>query len=138
MVAQVTAPVLPGSLVDLLTVGMVVHRDADWLHTEHDPDVWRTPSGIIHTIGNETLGVVAVGVRGRPDGMVIDEIAVEQIHTCDGTVYCPYVPQLARPNDIRYAARWCLRVVGRGKGRLDDHDRRFIAIAVSLLTKGLV
>lgn len=136
MVAQVTAPVLPGSLVDLLTVGMVVHRDADWLHTEHDPDVWRTPSGIIHTIGNETLGVVAVGVRGRPDGMVIDEIAVDRIHQCDDDT-CLYRPAVARPADVRYAARWLLRIVGERSGRLTDHDRRLIAVAVTLHMKAI-
>ena len=132
-----TAPALPGTLADLLTVGMAVHADAAWLHTEHDPDVWRTPAGIIHTIGNGTVGVIAVGVRGRTDGLVLDEIAVDRIHQCDDDA-CLYRPAVARPSDVRYAARWLLRIVGERSGRLTDHDRRLIAVAVALHMKALV
>lgn len=132
-----SAPTLPGSLADLLVVGMTVHQDADWLHVEHDPDFMRTPSGIVHAIGNETVGVVAVGVRGRPDGMVLDEIAVDRIHQCDDDT-CLYRPAVARPADVRYAARWLLRIVGERSGRLTDHDRRLIHIAVALYMKGLI
>ena len=40
--------------------------------------------------------------------------------------------------DVRYAARWLLRIVGERSGRLTDHDRRLIAVAVTLHMKALV
>lgn len=131
-----TAPSLPGTLRDLLTVGMAVTEHTDWLHTEYDPDRMRPRGGIIHTVGNGTVGVVAVGLRGHIDGLALDEIPTDRIHDCDDD-YCPHRPRLARPADVRYHARWLLRIVGEGTGRLTDRDRRLTAVAVSLLTKGL-
>ena len=131
------APALPGTLADLLAVGMTVHADAAWLHVEHDPEFMRTPGGIIHTVGNGTVGVVTVGLRGHVDGLVLDEIAVDRIHQCDDDT-CLYRPAVARAADVRYAARWLLRIVGERSGRLTDHDRRLIAVAVTLHMKAIV
>lgn len=131
-----TAPALPGTLADLLTVGLVVTMHTDWLHFEHDPAVFRPPGGIVHTVGGDGyIGTVAVGLRGRPDGMALDRFHAQYIHDCPRPD-CLYRPVMARPADVRYAARWCLRTVGRGHGRLSDHDRRLVGIAVALLTKG--
>lgn len=136
--AMTTALPLPGTLEDLLAVGMVVHEHAHGLHTEFDPALWRARGGLVHTVGADRVGVVAVGVPGRPDGLVLDEIPLDRIHQCDtAAIWCPYAPAVAKPTDVRYTARWLLRVVGRGKGRLDDHDRRLIHIAVTLLTKAV-
>ena len=132
-----TAPSLPGTLRDLLAVGMSVTEHTDWLHDEFDPEVWVPPGGIVHAIGDGVVGVVTAGVRGHVDGLVLDEIAVDRIHQCDDDT-CLYRPAVARAADVRYAARWLLRIVGERSGRLTDHDRRLIAVAVTLHMKALV
>ncbi len=64
------APALPGSLADLLAIGMTVVADTPALHTEFDPAQWRPVGGIVHTVGNGIVGVVSVGVKGHPNGIV--------------------------------------------------------------------
>lgn len=135
-----TPPVLPGSLRDLLAVGMTVYADSKFLHHEHDPEVWRPAGGIVHSIGNEDVGTIAVGLKGHPNGMAHDVFTIDNIHDCDDE-HCLYRPQPPVARDVRYAARWVLRIVGGGRGRLglpDSHDRRLIRIAVALLTKGVL
>lgn len=133
-----TAPALPGTLAELLTVGMTVTEHSDLLHVEFDPVAFRPRGGILHTVGHETVGTVTVGLRGHIDGLALDEIPTDRIHDCDDD-YCPHRPRLARPADVRYHARWLLRIVGAGTGRLTDRDRRLTAVATALLTtKGLL
>ena len=133
-----TAPIaLPGTLRDLLAVGMSVTEHTDWLHDEFDPEVWVPPGGIVHAIGDGVVGCVRVGRPHWPDGISLDVIPIERIHQCDDDT-CLYRPAVARPADVRYAARWLLRIVGERSGRLTDHDRRLIAVAVTLHMKALV
>lgn len=131
-----TAPALPGTLADLLTVGLVVHRDSPALHTEVDPDTWRVAGGVVHSVADGYVGTV-VANRRAPGGVQHDRFEVDTIHQC-GDEHCLYAPRMARPAEVRWIARRLLLLVSQGKGPLTDTDRRHVAPAVVLLTKGLV
>ena len=127
---------LPGTLADLLAVGVHVTADTPWLHTEFDPAQWHTPAGIVHSISTDHVGVVTVGVKGRPDGMTLDTIPLDRIHDCESDA-CIHRPRLETAANVRYAGGWCLRVAGRGTGRITDWDRRLIHVGIALLGGGL-
>lgn len=130
-----TVPALPGTLRDGLTVGMRVVADTDWLHGEYDPDLMRPRGGIVWAVDGDTVATIEVAVRGRPGGIAMDRIPVDNIHDCDDD-HCLLRPTMARPADVRYAARWLLRTVAAGHGPIDDTERRYAAAATTLLTQG--
>jgi hypothetical protein len=129
-------PALPGTLADLLTVGMVVYQDSSALHTEVDPDLWRVRGGVAHSIGDGMVGTAQIN-RHAPGGVALDVLDIDTIHDC-GDGCCPHNPRMAKASEVRWVARRLLRLVAQGHGPLDDTDRRHVAIAVALLTKGIL
>lgn len=126
---------LPGSLRDLLAVGLTVWQDDPGLHREFDPDVWIPAGGHVHTVSADEVGVVLQGVKGRPSGLRFGTIPIDRIHDC-GENWCLHRPAPARPADIRYVIARCHTLISETRDRTER--LRLDAVAMALLTKALV
>ena len=131
-----TAPALPGSLRDLLTVGMVCYADSPALHSEIDPDLFRPRGGVVHSVGPEMVGTAAIS-RHAPGGVQFDTLPVDTIHDCGGP-HCIYRPAMAKASEVRWIARRLFQLVAEGSGPLTAHDRRRWRCAATLLTQGVL